>query len=91
MKDNKLKPKFPCSLFANSLQLMFSHLTMRLVLYSLDFVPVLNWSNYTPKIKYRTCLRDMALGSRQGHLCNGNFTNDICHEIKLLGKVVLLY
>jgi hypothetical protein len=91
VNDNELEPKFLYGLLGNSRQLVLSHLAMRLILNSLDLMPILNWSDHAPEINNRAGSGDIAFRRREWRLCHRNFTNYICHAIKLLGKVVLLY
>jgi hypothetical protein len=45
MNDNELKPKSLCGLFGNSFQLVLCHFTMRVVINSLNFAAILDWSD----------------------------------------------
>ena len=89
MNDNELKPKSLGSLFANSFQLVLSHFTIRVVIDPLNFAAILDWSDYAPKIN--KCARadgvDVARPRCQRRGCHRNFTNDICHALKLLVTV----
>ena len=91
VNDNELEPKFLRGLLGNSLQLVLSHVSMRLILNSLDLAPILNCSDHAPEINNRAGSGDIALRRRERRLCHQNFTNYICHVIRLLAKVVLLY
>ena len=87
MNDNELKPKSLCGLFGNSFQLVLGHFTMRLVIDSLNFAAILDWSDYAPEINNCARAGDGAHPRRKRRLCHRNFTNDICHERKLLATV----
>ena len=50
MNDDELKPKSLRGLFGNSFQLVLGHFTMRLVIDSLNFAAILDWSDYAPEI-----------------------------------------
>ena len=56
VNDNELKPKLVCGLFNNWFQLMLRHLTMRLVVDSLDFTAVLKSPYHSPKLDHRSCI-----------------------------------
>src|SRR5215204_1942947 len=79
MKDNELKLKSLCGLFGNSFQLVLGHFTMRLVIDSLNFAAILDWSDYAPEINNRASADDVACPCHKRHLYHRNFTNDICH------------
>lgn len=89
MNDNELKSKSLCGLLGNSFQLVLGHFTMGLVIDSLNFAAILDWSDYAPKIN--KCARadgvDVARPRRKRRGCHRNFTNDICHAFKLLVTV----
>jgi len=89
MHDNELKPKSLFGLFGNSFQLMLGHFTMRLVIDSLNFAAILDWSNYAPEINNRASAGDVVHPRSERRLCNRNFTNDVCHMLKLLATVTL--
>ena len=52
MNDNELKPKLLCRLFCNSFQLVLRHFMMRLVIDSLDFAAILDWSDHSPELDH---------------------------------------
>ena len=85
--DNELEPKSLCGLFGNSFQLVLGHFPMRIIIDSLDFAAIFDWSDYAPKINNCAGSGDVACGCRKRHLCHRNFTNDICHALKLLATV----
>ena len=87
MNDDELEPKSLCGLFGNSFQLVFGHFTMRLVIDSLNFAAILDWSDYAPEIDNRARAGDVADPRRKRRLCHRNFANDICHALKLLATV----
>ena len=87
MNDNELKPKSLCGLFGNSFQLVLGHFTMRLVIDSLKFATILDWSDYAPEINNGTGAGDVAHPRCKRRLCHRNFVNDICHALKLVAKV----
>jgi hypothetical protein len=87
MNDNKIKFKLPRGLLGNPPQLVLSHSTMRLVIDSLNFVSILDWSDYAPEINNRACPSDVAPPRRKRRPCDRNFTNDICHSLNLLATV----
>ena len=60
---------------------------MRLVIDSLNFPAILDWSDYAPEINNCAGARDVAHPRRKRRLCHRNFANDICHELKLLATV----
>jgi len=68
MDDNSLQPKPLCSLFGNSFQLVHRHFTMRLVIDSLNFSAILDWSDYAQEINNRTRAGDAAPPRRQRRL-----------------------
>lgn len=87
MNDNEYKPKSLCGLFGNPFQLMLGHVLMGIVIDSVDFATILEWSHDAPKINNRARVGDVAHPRRERLVCNGNFTNDICHALKLLATV----
>ena len=87
MNDDELKPKSFCGLFGNSFQLVLGHFTMRLVIDSLNFAAILDWSDYAPEINQCARAGDVAHPRRKRRLCHRNFANDICHALKLLATV----
>ena len=87
MNDDELKPKSLCGLFGNSFQLVLGHFTMRLVIDSLNFAAILDWSDYAPEINDCARAGDVAHPRRKRRLCHRNFANDICHTLKLLATV----
>ena len=87
MNYNELEPKSLCGLFGNSFQLMLGHFPMRIIIDSVDFAAILDSSDYAPKIHDRASAGDVACPRRKRLLCHRNFTNDICHELKLLATV----
>src|ERR1051326_1455825 len=50
MKDHVFKPKFPCGLFGDPLQLVLCHLPMGFIIDSVDLAPILQPPDHTPKI-----------------------------------------
>ena len=87
MNDNELKPKSLCGLFGNSFQLVLGHFPMRIIIDSVNFAAILDWSDYAPEINDRARAGDVARLRRKRRLCHRNFTNDICHALKLLATV----
>ena len=87
MNDNDLKAKSLYGLFGNSFQLVLCHFKMRLVIDSLNFAAILEWSHYAPEINNCACAGDVAHPRRKRRLCHRNFANDICHALKLLATV----
>ena len=87
VNDNELEPKSLCGLFGNSFQLVLGHFPMRIIIDSLNFAAILDWSDYAPKINNRASAGDVAHPRRKRRLCHRNFANDICHALKLLATV----
>ncbi len=87
MKDNELESKSLCGLFGNSFQLVLGHFTMRLVIDTLNFAAILDWSDYAAEINNCAGAGDIAHTRRERQLCHRNFTNDICHALKLFVTV----
>ncbi len=87
MNDDELKPKSLCGLFGNSFQLMLGHFMMRVVIDSLNFAAILDWSDYAPEINNCARAGDVAHARRKRRGCHRNFANDICHALKLLATV----
>jgi len=69
MNDNYPKPKSVCGLLGNSFQLMLGHFTMCLVIDSLNFAAILDWSDYTPEVNNRASGGDVARTRCKGGLC----------------------
>jgi hypothetical protein len=88
MDDNELEPKSLCSLFGNSFQLVLGHFPMRIIIDSLNLAAILDWPDYAAKINNRTSAGDVAHPRRKRRLCQRNFTNGICHALKLLATVI---
>jgi hypothetical protein len=55
MNDHRSQSKFDCGLFGNLLQLMFGHFTVRFVIDSVDFAPVLEPTHNPLKIDSCAC------------------------------------
>ena len=89
INDDELKPKSLRGLFGNSFQLLLGHFTMRLVIDSLNFAAILDWSDYAPEIGNCARAGNVAHRRRKRRLCHRNFANDICHALKLLATVTL--
>ena len=87
MNDGELKPKSLCGPFGNPFQLVLGHFTMRLVIDSLNFAAILEWSDYAPEVNNRAGAGVVAHPRRERRVCHRNFANDICHELKLLATV----
>lgn len=87
MNDYELKPKSLCGLFGDSFQLVLGHFSMRIIIDSVDFAPIFDWSHHTPKINNRAGAGDVVHPRRQRRRCYRNFANDICHAVKLLATV----
>ena len=85
--DYERQPKSLCSHFGNSFQLVLSHFTVCVVIDSLKFAAILDWSDYAPEINNRARASDVAPRRWKRDLCHRNFTNDICHALKLLATV----
>ena len=49
MNDNELKPKSLCGLFGNSFQLVLGHFPMRIIIDSVNFAAIFDWSDYPQK------------------------------------------
>jgi hypothetical protein len=60
---------------------------MRIIIDSLNFAAILDWSNYAPEINNRASGGDVTRPCRKRRLGQRNFTNDICHAFKLLVTV----
>ena len=65
MNDNELKPKSLCGLFGNSFQLVLGHFPMRIIIDSVNFAAILDWSDYAPKINNRARAGDVAHPRRE--------------------------
>ena len=87
VNDNELEPKSLCGLFGNSFQLVLGHFPMRIIIDSLNLAAILDWSDYAAKINNRSSAGDVARSRRKRLVCHRNFTNDICHALKLLATV----
>jgi hypothetical protein len=87
MNDDELESKFRCGLSSNSLQLVLRHLSMRLILDSLDLAPILNGSDYAQEVNYRAGSSEIALPGGKRRFSRQNFTNDICHVLKVLATM----
>jgi hypothetical protein len=87
-KDYELKPKSLCGLFGNSFQLVLGHVTMRLVIDSLNFAAILDWSDYSPEINNRARVGYVTTLRRKRSACHRNFRNDICHALRLIATVI---
>jgi hypothetical protein len=70
MNDNSLKPESLCGLFGKSFQLVLGHFTMRLVIDSLNFSAILDWSDYAPEVNNCARAGDVARPSRKRRLCH---------------------
>ena len=70
MNDNLLKPELLCGLFGDSFQLVFGHLTMRLVIESLNFSIIFDGSDQPPKIDKRSDAGDVASFLRKRCPCH---------------------
>src|SRR5262249_47435360 len=88
-KNYELKPKSLCGLFGNSFQLVLGHFTMRLLIDSLNFAAILDWSDYAPEINNRARAADVAPLHWKRRLCHRNFRNDIWHALRLIATVTL--
>ena len=89
VNDNELEPKSLCGLFGNSFQLVLGHFPMRIIIDSVNFAAILDWSDYTPEINDCARTGDIAPLHQKRRLCHRNFANDICHALKLLATVTL--
>jgi hypothetical protein len=89
MNDYELKPKSLCGLFGDSFQLVLGHFPMRIIIDSVNFAAILDWSDYTPEINDCARAGDIAPLHQKRRLCHRNFANDICHALKLLATVTL--
>jgi len=87
MNDDEVKPKSLYGLFGNLFQLVFGHFTMRLVVDSLNFAAILDWSDYAPEINKCAGASGLACVCRKRCFCHRNFANDICHAFKLVATV----
>jgi hypothetical protein len=87
MNGDELEPKLLCGLFGNSFQLVLGHFPMRIIIDSLNLAAILDWSDYAAKINNRTSAGNVAHPLRKRRPCYRNFTNDICHALKLLATV----
>jgi hypothetical protein len=87
VNDNALEPKSLCGLFGNSFQLVLGHFPMRIIIDSLNLAAILDWSDYAAKINNRSSAGDVAHSRRERLECHRNFTNGICHALKLLATV----
>jgi hypothetical protein len=87
VNDNELEPKSLCGLFGNSFQLVLGHFPMRIIIDSLNLAAILDWSDYATKINKRSSAGDVAHSRRERLECHRNFTNGICHALKLLATV----
>jgi len=87
INGNKTKPESICGMFGYSFQLMLCHFTMSLVIKSLNFAAILDWSDYAAEIDNRASADDVASPRCERCLCHGNFTNGICHAFILLVTV----
>jgi hypothetical protein len=70
MNDDSLKLKPLSGLFGNSFQLVLGHFMMRLIIDSLDFAAILDWSDHAPEIN--NC-------ARAGHVAPRRHKRRPCH------------
>lgn len=89
MNDNEPKAESICSLFDNYLQLMLGHFVVRFVINSFNLAAILGWSDYAPEINNRANAGDVVHPRCQRRRCHRNFTNDVCHVLKVLATVTL--
>ena len=66
---------------------MLGHFVMGVIIDSLNFAAILDWSDYAPEINNCAGSGDVAHPRRKRRLCHRNFANDICHALKLLATV----
>src|SRR5262245_29922947 len=87
MNNNALKPELFYGLVGDSFQLMLSHFTMRLIIDSLNFAAIFEWSYYAPEINNCAGAGDVANLRRKRLLSYRNFANEICHAFKMVATV----
>ena len=88
MNNNQLKSKFVRGLLGNLSQLMFGHFSMRFIFNSIDLASILNAPDDPREIDDRAGSEGIILRRPKWCVSQQNFVNDICHQLKVLVRVV---
>jgi len=88
MNDNNPKSKVLRGLIGNLSQLMFGHFSMRFIFNSIDLASILNAPDDPREIDDRPGSEGIILRRPKWCVSQQNFVNDICHQLKVLVRVV---
>jgi len=88
MNDSKLKSEHLSGLVGNLSQLMFGHFSMRFIFNSIDLASILNAPDDPREIDDRAGSEGIILRRPKWCVSQQNFVNDICHQLKVLVRVV---
>ncbi|MEY2544487.1 MAG: hypothetical protein QOE81_1948 [Verrucomicrobiota bacterium] len=84
MKQDLVQPKILRRGIGNDCHLMLGHGFLRFVIDPLDFTTILQLSNHSPKIDYRSGGKiDIFLRRFQSRFSQQNLRNGICHAFEL--------
>jgi hypothetical protein len=70
MNRNQTKGESIRGLFGDSLQLVFCHFTMRIVIDALDFAAIFHWPDYAVEINDRARASDITFGGSERPFCH---------------------